>query len=594
MVMLKGRTALISAGLLFSLAGLNPAQADVPAALDRVPSNAALVVAVNNLQQTKARFDKLGAKFDVPVDQRDDGPIGMANKFLGMEGLKKDGSLAFAVLPNADGTVDMDAPEEEQRMIVILPVSNYSAFSKALGAEDAHGTASITIDDNPAFLKDIGGGYAIMGPMKELIDGFEGKGGNMASHAKMIGKSGRDIAENSDIIMVISVPAMRTQIEQGVQGLKDQAEGMGAAIGEQGAQAAAMMGIMQGVAEAFARDGQAGIIGWGMGEDGVSMDFGAQFKEDTSSAKMFSKSGDAAKFLGRVPNQPFLFATSIDLSSPAIKGFMKDMQKVQTANPMMAGMGGNMVKQIDNVDGMSFVMGANKGGIMGLLANTVTFVSTSQPKAYLKDAADAAMKMNGKEIEGINFTVDYKAASQDVGGVKADTWTMTMEPGEDNPNAGMIGMMQQVFFGPGGMGGMSAAVDNGVVSTMSQNTPLFTSAIDAAKSGNGLSQDEGIRSVQKFLPKNRTMEMYLGTKSIMEAMNAAMGMMGGGMDLKVPAKVSPIGMGAGIDSGGIDFRIFVPADVITTLSDTMKAMKAGEAEGGDEMDGGNDTAPSRF
>jgi hypothetical protein len=128
---------------------------------------------------------------------------------------------------------------------------------------------------------------------------------------------------------------------------------------------------------------------------------------------------------------------------------------------------------------------------------------------------------------------------------------------------------------------MIAPVESGVVMTMSKNTPLMTTAIEAAKSGKGLADDAQIKEVQSHLPSGRMFEMYLGTKSIMETINGFMGMFGGGAEIKVPAKVSPIGMAAGVEGGGVDFRIFVPTDVIETVAAAIKEAQQMD-EGGDE------------
>lgn len=583
MMMLKARTAVMSAAVLVSLAGLNPVRADVPAVVDRIPANAGFVVAVRNIEQVANRMNDLIGALHLPMDEDEDNPLTMSKKMLALDGLNKSGSLAFAMLPGDDGKLNLEADDEHQRMVMIIPVSNYESFAKSLGATDPKGISSVTFDDKPAYLKDIGGGYAAMGPAKEGVESFAGKKGNLEAHTKALGKAGGKIADSSDVFLAVNIPMFKEQIEQGVEGMKEKADGMAGMMGEQGAQVAAMMGLAQKVGHALANDGQIAIVGMGLGEQGVSLDFGAQFKEGSDAYKMLSSRGNPSEFLARVPNQPFLFAMAADFTAPGIKAALREVGEAQKDSAMSMGMGG-MMKQIDKVNGMAFVMGANKGGIMGLFANTVSFVSTADPAAYLHNAAEAMNSMNGKDVQGMKFKVDYKPGAVEVAGVKADSWTMSMDLGEDNPNAGMMGMMQGMLFGPGGMGGMSAAVDSGVISTMSQNTPLFTSAIEAAKSGKGLAENEAIKEAHKHLPGNRIAEMHIGTKSILDAVNGFMQMQGGGAELKVPAKVSPVSMAAGIDSGGLDFRIYVPRDVMVTLADVAKAMKGGEDEDGEKMD----------
>ena len=184
----------------------------------------------------------------------------------------------------------------------------------------------------------------------------------------------------------------------------------------------------------------------------------------------------------------------------------------------------------------------------------------------------------------MKFDVDYKPEAVEVSDVKADTWSMKLNADANDPAAAQMNMVMPILFGQDGLGGMTAAVEGGVISTLSKNTPLFTKSIEAAKTGKGLAEDEQIKEVQKHLPDNRTFEMYLGTKSILDTVNSLMAMFGGGVDWKVPDKISPVGMAASADGGGIDFRLFVPTDVIKT-----GAAIAAESMKGDAPD---DAAPA--
>jgi hypothetical protein len=583
MFQLKARSTMICAGFLLAYAGVNPVLADVPGAMDRVPTGAALIVSVKDMDQFRSRAEDLAKTLKAPIDEKDEkNPVNMTKKLLAADGLNKHGSMAVVVMPDKDGHVDFD--QKDGPVVIVIPVTDYAAFAKGMGAEDTKGVASIKVDGNPAYAKDLGGGYAAMGPHKELLEAFEGKAGNLEKHKSSMGKTGQAIADRSDIIFVMNVAAMKPQLEEAVGDMKDNLKGMGAMAAQGAEQAEAMFGLIGNIADSFVRDAQVGIAGLGLGEGGVSLDFGAQYKEGSQSAKTLSGGGNASKFLGYVPNQPFLFAFAMDLSSPGIKQVVKDMAAVSAKdkNNPLSGVGSMaaLTKSIDKVDGMSSCMGASPAGLMGLFANTVSFVSTSDPAGYVKTTRDVMKDLNGKEMEGIKATVEYKPEAVDVAGVKADTWSMTLGGDNNDPQAAQVQMMMGMLFGQGGMGGMTAPVESGVVSTLSQNTPLFTKAIDAAKSGKGLSEDEQIKTIQKQLPEKRTFELYLGTKSILDAVNAAMGMFGGGTDIKVPAKVSPVGLAGATDGGGVDIRLYVPTDVIKTVASIAESMKGGE-DGGD-------------
>jgi hypothetical protein len=565
-----------------ALAGLNPVLADVPAVMDRVPGNAAIIITIRDMQQFSSRFEDLAKAIKAPMDENDDeNPIAMTKKLLAVDGLNKHGSLAVTMMPGQDGKVDFE--QEGGPVVIVVPVSDYATFAKALGATDTTGISEVKIKDEPAFAKDLGGGFAALSPHKELVEAFEGKAGHMDKHKSDLGKNGNQIADGSDLMVVFSVEALKPQMEEGVAQMKEQFNNMGAMAGPEAEQAQAAFDMITTLADSFVRDAQVAVVGLGLGDAGVSMDFGAQYKEGSPSAKVLSSEGAPGKFLARVPNQPFLFAMAMDLTAPGIKQLVKDMgsmsEKSGKDSPF-TGMGGMGVlsKTIDKVDGNAAVLGASPAGIMGLFANMVTYTSTSDPEGYMKAARETLTSMDGKDLQGIKAKVEYSPASVDVAGLKADTWSFQLQPDANNPAAGQIQMVMGVMFGQGGLTGMTAAVDHGVVSTLSQNSPLFTKAVEAAKNGKGLSEDEQIKAVQEHLPAGRTFEMYLGTKSILDAVGAAMGMFGGGVELKVPDKVSPVGMGASTQGGGMDFRVYVPHDVIKTIADIGESMKKPPAE----------------
>jgi hypothetical protein len=590
-----------------ALAGLNPALADVPAALDRVPTNAGVIVTINDMEQVRSRVEDLAKSLKADFDKDVNNPINVTKKLLAAEGLDKHGSLAIVAMPGADGKVSFE--EGEGPMVMVVPVKDYAAFVKAMGGEDAKGVASLRVDGKPAFSKDLGGGYAVIGPQKDAVESFTGKAGNLADHKASLGKAGQGIADKSDVMIISNVGVLKPQLQEGVDGMKAQMKNVGGMLPQGGEEAQAAADMMVAVADAFVRDAQTGIIGIGLGDTGLTLDFGAQFKEGTASAKLLSQPGKAPSLLSHVPSQPFLMALAADLSAPGIKQALKDMAssgaKVVDKKAVIDKKGADdkkgaedkkgaddkkadplnswndIIKCIDKIDGMATVVGASPAGLMGILANTSSFVSTSDPTGYIKAIREATTGMNGKTINGVKMTFDYKQEATEISGVKVDTWTGQINVDPNDPAAAQVQMMMPMLFGPNGMGGMAGPVPNGVVKTMSNNTPLFTLAVEAAKGEKGLAADEAIKDVQKHLPENRTVEAYLGSKQILDALNGLLGMMGAGADIKVPAKLAPIGLGAGTTSGGIDVRVYVPTEVIKTVAAAAESMQGDGGDGGD-------------
>jgi len=87
-----------------------PAWADVPAALDRVPTDALLVAAIRDLDQFDARVGKMMKDLNVPQDQ---GPTAMAFKLLKTPGLNRKGSMAVAMFADPAAKAAKPAGDDE-------------------------------------------------------------------------------------------------------------------------------------------------------------------------------------------------------------------------------------------------------------------------------------------------------------------------------------------------------------------------------------------------------------------------------------------------------------------------------------------------
>jgi hypothetical protein len=149
----------------------------------------------------------------------------------------------------------------------------------------------------------------------------------------------------------------------------------------------------------------------------------------------------------------------------------------------------------------------------------------------------------------------------------------------DPAMGGQAAMAMGMVFGPaGGPSGYLGATDGGLVMTMAKNSELAAEAINAAKSGKGLSTDTLVRSVAKHLPERRNLEVYVGFGNLAEM---AMGFMAmspmGPLDVEIPANLEPIGFATTTQAGAFEARVFAPEGVLTLIRDLSAAME--EAQG---------------
>lgn len=375
-----GRCSLLSAAYVALMAGLNPALAAPPAVLDRVPGNAPVVIALRSMKAASEKVNKFAAAVGMPAPEGDGNPVAMAGKMLGTPGLNAEGSMAIAIVPGADGKVVMgEDAGDDTTGVILIPVTDYAAFVKAMGGEKSDGVTNVDIDGRPGFIKDLTGGYAALTIVPGLLEKFDGKPGNAAAHAAMLGKNGAGIADSADVLIVANIAQMQDQLKEGVQQMKDQAEQMTAMMGEQGAGVGAGIGMAQKALETFSKDATCGVVGLSFSDSGVTLDAGAQFREGTEGAKMFNAPGKAGGLMARVPNLPYYLAGAVDFSSPGMKSLIKGMIKGEAGE---AGSPVSFLSNIDKIGGFAGVLGASPNALMGggLFVNTTTYVATTDPK----------------------------------------------------------------------------------------------------------------------------------------------------------------------------------------------------------------------
>ncbi|MFN0133310.1 MAG: hypothetical protein ACKVW3_12390 [Phycisphaerales bacterium] len=560
---MKHRTWLM-AGLVAPMAWVSVALGDVTPAQDRVPSDAVVSISMKNVGAFYASLDKMAKSLRIPADAM--GDFAKMGDMIGMQGFNKDGSAAIAIM-------GLEEKDGQGPVVMILPVSNYAAYATSLGGKGA-GLEEVNFGDEKGFIKDIGGGFAAIGPLKEVVEAFAGKGGNGAAHEAMMGTVGKKIADASDTFISANIAALAPKAKEGMKKMKDDMAQMG------GAQADQLAGMMS-LADDFLRDASAAFMGFKATDFGVSMDFGAQFKPGTEMAGFCAGGGSSTALANSLPNQPFLFAMAMDTSAPGVRAMMK---KMSAMNGQAAGMFGGIgpMDMLDKVDGIGFSLGQSPALMGGLFLNTTMFAKTSDPAGYSKMMKDTFAKMNGQTVEGTTFTTSYEAGASKVAESAVDAWGMKMAMDPDDPNSAMMGQVQMMLFGPSGLSGYVAPVKNGVVVTYSKNSALLEQAMKASQNGDGMGSDAGVKGVAERLPAGRSMEMYIGVKAIMETAVGFLGMMGGGpANFEVPKDLPPIGIGAVPADGGLRASVVIPNQVISSIKKLIDEME-GEEGGGEE------------
>ena len=566
----------LRSGILAVVVASGTALAAAPAALDRVPADAAVVASIRNLQEFHDNIE--GLKQLLPALDVD---LGEVEAMLGSDGLNANGSIALVVF-GGEGGLDF---ENEPSMVMVLPVSDYGALVSGFGGDAGAALAEVEIHGAPAFAKNLGGGYAAVGMTRELVEGFDGAAGQMKAHEARYGAAGARIGDGADTFIVADVAAFEPVIREGITEMKNNMQMMAQMAGPQGEQMVATATALEHLADSFLRDASVGFIGIDFSPAGIALDFGTQFTEGSPAAGFFQASGDASALLGRVPASKYLFAMGMDTSSPGLRSLMaKANEFSMKMNPGAADMGGAMNPAwfLDRADGFAAVMGQPPSIFGGVLSKFSYYVATSDPAGLVGAYRETQAKMNDKTVNGLTFLTSYQPEAAEINGTTVDSWSLQMKADPTVPGAMQQQQGLMMIFGPQmGPSGYTAQVDNGVIFTMSQDTPLMTSALEAAATGNGVGADAGLKAVGEHLHPNSSFVMYWNIDNIMDLVSGLMAMGGQQMPFQAPDDLKPIGIGATTDGGGLGARVFVPMDVITFFGDVAAAAQGGAAPGGE-------------
>lgn len=557
------------AGFALALSFVAGTATAMPPILDRVPADAALIVAVPNVEQLETNVKAVADLIGMPL------PVGVEALLMQVgitNGFNKAGSmvLVMASIPDEEA---MGPPD----MLLLIPTSNYENLLKSYNLKPSGGIDEITMPkgDDKGYVKALSDGYAVMGPVKASVEKFSGQAGNAEVLRKLIGKAGTALADRGDAFVVLNVekarPFMKKIFEEGLQRATDQMAMFGG-----GDETAFNLDAPKFIANTLMAETQAIVAGISMDNMGVALELGANFQPGSRLAKIASGTGKAAALLARLPSQPYLLAAAGDFSSPDLKAFVKDIPRPKAVTGME---GINVAGAIDRNDGASVVIGVPPGGLMGgLFTRTVTFKATSDPEGAVQALQATLDAMKKADLAEVKFTPD----AETIEGTKVSTWEMKLRT-DGNPQ---MGQAMGLFFGPsGGPSGYIAPVKGGFIQTYSKNKDLAGKALKAAGGGDTLSGEKLIDQISKKLPDGRMAEAYLGVKTIIES-TLPMVSMFTGMQVKydLPPSLPPVALAVTPAEGGAIVTVYVPNQTIKTAAGVAKAFKdaANRGEGGDE------------
>lgn len=605
-------SSMFGATLFLALAAGGPlALADIPPALDRLPTNAGVVVSIPNIQKLQDAMKVMQDTFQIDPQQA---TMGVGQDVLNGAGVNKGGSMAIAlVFPNddaKDGAEDKDGDkdgddangddqdgddadrgmgsDDQPLMFVVVPVSDYKAFVTGFKGDPSAKIAELHTENQDLYAKDIGGGYAALSEGSDALMIFDGKAGSLPTYKALLGKTGASLAESSDLMVFANIQILGPKIKEGMAGVRQQM----AMMGQDNAGAAS--GFMQAFGDAMTTDGQAAMFGMDMEPEGLRLETAASFKDGSPTAGMLQTAGKASGLLGSLPaaSQGFLFAGAFDSSVPALRKILETYATPEIKAAMAAAEGESWMSWVKQSDGAAGIIGTSPAlmGGPGFFVNTMLYAKSANPAGLIEQFKQSMTTANGKTENGVTLSTSYKAGASKVGGASVDEWNVGMKMDPNSPAAQQSQMVMVTLFGPkGSPSGYVAQAKSGVVMTMSKNSALMESALNAADGkGDNFGSDAGVKAVAARLPEGRSFEVYVGVKDILNMVMPFAAMFGAGpLNVDIPADLAPIGMGGTTSNGTLRITTFMPTAVMKTfaaLSQELNGAGAGDGADGEDQE----------
>lgn len=558
-------------GALLTLAG--HAWGAPPAALDRVPTDAIVVVAAPSLE----RLDKNAANLITAAEMPQISTPAQMLAILGLkDGLDMSGSVALALMP---GDMGGDVPP----VVMLLPTKDYAGLLKSFGATPGPGVTEIMAAGEKLYAKDAGGGYAAVGMMQALVENFDAAPGKGEAHAARLGATGRAVLDDADIVVVADVPAFMATFGEGINPLGGAFQQMFSGPGLIQNPAGRVSPLM----DMIKRDATFGVVGLRASSMAATIDAAVQFKDGSDMAEATAAGGSSAGLLNSLPAEPFILAYGIDVNAGGMRNLVRKVMAPQMNEAEQPATQNILLGLIDVVNAQAGVIYPNPGGLFaGVIARGIFYYEAPDANGFKQSLERFVTSVNGADDGTVSLTSSYTTNAATINGASADAYTIKIGFAGGRPGTPMM-----MYYGaPGGPSGHVAAGGRGVYMTTSPDQALMTKALGAAQAGaKTIGADPQVEQVGSMLPANRTFEIYLGVKPVVDQVAPILAMAGRPLAAPVPADMPPVGAGLVVGGGGMRMTTIVPTPVIKTFNTLREAFAAPPAppagQGGGQNNG---------
>ncbi len=540
------RTPLVTSFLVLVLLALPARAAELPSAMDFIPTDAQAAVVIPSLQ----RLDENSAELMSAIELTTIGSIGQMLRVLGpKDSLDMTGSAALVmpVMPHPGAA----PPDEPFDAVVIIPTIGFEQFVERIGAQPVDGLHEFAYSGSTFYAAALGGGgggYIALSGDAALVRAYATIKGMRKNHADELGDAGvRAIAE-SDVAVIAAGDGIEPVLDLMIQPLMRTAGAIGLLDPRSGSVQQAALEHLKGTLINRTRRSVVALTAGAMG-----LQINAVARLDGVPVVEPGEKHTKPSPLDLAPDAPFLFAASTRFDHPLIRevlaGVLRGGEPGLHADhepPARA-----VLEALSKTDGASLVVYEPTEPLfmVGALSNTIIQWRGDEPKETVAAIRAVIEGLNGQTLGTDRLAVAYAPDSAAIGSMKLGRWSVT---------GAQINIL---VFGTQSMprGYLGAEGTRGYLSIGSDASTL-TAAAAMSEEKPSLTDSVYLRQLRRFLLERPAVEWYLNLEPVLKQFAPMLRMAVPGLD--IPATLPPVAGAMDIDGDTVRITIFTPAPVL--------------------------------
>jgi hypothetical protein len=566
--------------------------------LEQAPSNALGVFEVKDMQAASTKVAALAKKLGIDqMDPRWGDPLGSVLTQMHLKkGIRKDGDMAIAFFNpkknepgNQKADAAADANSDQPPLVVLIPVDDYKAFLST--GDDGNfdevkdvggGISQVTVPSNKEKLFVIQRGkYAASAMEKSLLANHDG--------IKLQGPAASE-AMTKDAILYVDVKSVRPQLQKAYEGVREEAkkqlQGQNNPVGM--SVPPMVFALYDKAASQLLSDTRSFALSFNLNDAGLGSSAIGDFEPDSYLGKLVSESKNTSSpMLGGLPDKGYLMYGGAILTPAVLDRLLSDVVDTIKQSETDKSKNEDLNKYLEvvrkaakSMQSTAFGMVAPNPGEPLMQVLGVTHGDSKALMDYTKESLTFVNTFTGMTNNKMKAEVKLGETTT-TDGVQIQPYNIKLDFDPNDPMAAQQKQIMAMMYGPNGMSGYLAAVnDRTLLQAQNVNEKVLSEAIAAAKGGeDALDKSDALKATSDQLTKERGAEFYIAIDQIANTAVAFMKQQGMAIPFKLPPNLPPVGMALSKEGSAARFETFVPSKLVEAITaavmQTMMQMNGG-------------------